>query len=56
MATSEAQKKASSRWNRKQDSIMLRPSKEEGREIREAAAKSGKSLQRYILDILRANR
>lgn len=56
MPTSDAQKRANIAYNRRQDAITLRPSKEEGREIREAAAKSGKSLQRYILDILRANR
>ena len=56
MPISEARKRANIAYNRRQDAITLRPSKEEGREIREAAAKSGKSVQRYILDILRANR
>lgn len=31
------------------DSIMLRPKKEDGRRIREAAAAAGLPLQRYIL-------
>ena len=32
---------------------MIRPSKEEGEAIRNAAAKAGKSVQAFILDILR---
>lgn len=53
MAT-EAQKRASIAYNRRQDSITLRPSKEEGAEIRQAAADAGQPLQRYILDAVRA--
>ena len=55
MPTSESQKRASIAYNRRQDSITLRPSKEEGQKIRDAAQKAGKSLQGYILDILRKN-
>ncbi len=55
MATSDAQKRANIAYNRRQDSITLRPSKEEGQKIRDAAQKAGKSLQGYILDILRKN-
>lgn len=53
MAT-EAQRRASIAYNRRQDSITLRPSKEEGAEIRQAAADAGQPLQRYILDAVRA--
>lgn len=52
MPTSEAQKKASIKHNQKMDSITLRPSKDVGQKIRDAAAREGKPLQRFILDIL----
>ena len=52
MPTSEAQKRANIAYNRRQDNIMLRPSKEDGARIRKAAADAGKSVQRYCLDIL----
>ncbi len=35
------------------DAIMLRPSAEEGQKIREAATRSGTSLQQYILGAIR---
>lgn len=35
------------------DAIMLRPTKEEGAEIRAAAAAAGQSVQAYILDAVR---
>lgn len=35
------------------DAIMLRPSKDDGKEIREAAAKAGQSVQAYILQAVR---
>ena len=38
MPTSEAQKRANAAYNRRQDNIMLRPSKEDGARIRKAAA------------------
>ena len=53
MATTEAQKRASTSYNRRQDNIMIRPTKEEGARIRAAAAAAGLSVQRYILEILR---
>lgn len=37
------------RYQEKRDSIMLRPSKEDGKAIREAAAAAGKSVQAYVL-------
>lgn len=52
MAVSDAQKKASCRYNASKDNIMIRPDKETGARIRAAAALAGKSVQRYILDIL----
>lgn len=49
MPTSAAQKKANIAYNRRQDSITLRPTKEDGAKVRAAAAESGQSLQRYIM-------
>ena len=54
MTTTEAQKRASANWNRKQDNIMIRPTKEEGALIRQAAADAGMSVQAYILEAIRA--
>ena len=48
MPCTEAQKKGNAAYNRRQDNIMIRPSKAEG-----AAAAAGLSVQRYILDTLR---
>ena len=53
MASTEAQKRASAAYNRKQDNIMVRPSKEEGAAIRQAAADAGQSVQAYVLDAVR---
>lgn len=52
--STEAQKRASTNYNRKQDSITIRPSKEVGAAIRAAAAASGKPLQVYILQAVYA--
>lgn len=52
MPISEAKKKSNAAYNRRQDNIILRPSKEDGARIRKAAADAGKSVQRYCLDIL----
>ncbi len=49
--STDAQKRASTNYNRKQDNIMIRPSKEEGATIRAAAA--GKSTQGYVLEAVR---
>lgn len=54
MATSQAQIKANVAYNRRHDSITIRPDKEEGARIRGAAAQAGQSVQAYILDTLRA--
>lgn len=53
MAT-EAQRRAVIAYNKRQDSITLRPSKEDGAAIRAAAAVAGQPLQRYILDAVAA--
>lgn len=52
MAT-EAQRKAVSAYQKRQDNIMIRPSKEEGAQIRQAAADAGQSVQAYILEAIR---
>lgn len=52
MPISDARKRANTEYNRRQDNIMIRPSKEEGARIRASAKAAGKSVQRYILDIL----
>ena len=53
MPVSEAKKKANARWNASKDNIMIRPTKEEGAEIRAAAAAAGQSNQQYILQATR---
>lgn len=53
MAVSDAHKRASARWNASRDNIMIRPTMDEGREIRDAAAKAGQSVQAYILGAIR---
>lgn len=52
MSTSDAQKRATINYNRRQDNIMIRPSKERGAAIRSAAAKEGQSVQAFILRVL----
>ena len=50
---SEAQSRASTKYNKSRDNIMIRPTQEEGAKIRKAAEDAGKSVQAFILDILR---
>ena len=52
MAT-EAQIKANVKYNRSKDNIMIRPDKDEGKQIRQAAADAGKSVQAYIVQAVR---
>ena len=52
MAT-EAQIRAVAAYQKRQDNIMIRPSKEEGARIRQAAADAGMSVQAFILSALR---
>lgn len=49
----KAQKEAVKRYQQSRDNIMIRPTVEEGQKIRTAAEKAGKSVQAYILDVLR---
>jgi uncharacterized protein (DUF1778 family) len=49
----DAEKKAVREYQKRHDNIMIRPSKEEGERIRSAAAEAGKSVQAFVLDILR---
>lgn len=53
MPISEARKRANIEYNRRQDSITIRPSKEEGSRIRDAAKSAGLPVQRYILQAIR---
>ena len=50
MAVSDAHKRASYKYNAGRDNIMLRPTKEAGQQIRQAAAAAGQSVQAYILN------
>ena len=50
---SDSHSSAVIKYNRSRDNIMIRPTKDEGAEIRQAAAAAGKSVQAYILDVLR---
>ena len=50
---SAAEIQAVARYQAKRDTITIRPTKAEGAEIRQAAAAAGKSVQAYILDVLR---
>lgn len=52
MPTPESQKKASAKWNRSRDNIMLRATKEDGETIRAAAEKAGKKVSPFILEIV----
>ena len=52
----DAHRSAVIKYNRSRDNIMIRPTKDEGAESRQAAAAAGKSVQAYILDILREAR
>lgn len=46
---SQAQIQANVRYNRSRDSITIRPSKEDGAAVRQAAAAAGQSVQGYIM-------
>ena len=49
---SEAQSRASTKWNKSRDAITIRPTKEEGARIRKAAADAGVTVQVFILSKL----
>lgn len=44
-----AEKAAVKKYQQSRDNIMIRPSKETGAQIRQAAADAGQSVQQYIL-------
>ena len=46
--------RASVKWAKSRDSIVLRPTKEEGAQIREAAQAAGISMTEFILDAVRS--
>ena len=48
MPCTEARKRANAAYNRRQDSITIRPSKQDGAAIRAAAAAAGQPVQVYI--------
>lgn len=48
-----AEKQAVKKYQQSRDNIMIRPTKEEGAEIRTAAANAGESVQAYILQAVR---
>ena len=56
MPVSEAKKKANAKWNASKDNIMIRPDKDTGAAIREAAASTQRSVTQYILDAVDAYR
>lgn len=50
---SEAKRQANAAYQKRQDALTIRPSKEEGAQIRQAAADAGQSVQAYILEAIR---
>ena len=51
----ESQIRASVKYNKAHDYFGIRPDKETGAAIRQAAAAAGQSVQRYILDAVQWN-
>lgn len=49
MPCTEAQKRGNAAYNRRQDNIMIRPSKDKGGAIRAAAVAAGQSVQAYVI-------
>lgn len=47
--STEAEKRAVANYQKKRDNIMIRPDKDTGAQIRQAAADAGQSVQQYIL-------
>lgn len=50
----DAKREGNKRYKARHDKIKVQPQAEAGERIREAAAASGKSIQRYILDAVQA--
>lgn len=53
MPVSEAKRKNNDKYNAKCDPIQIKPLKNVGREIRDAATAAGQSLQGYILQAIK---
>ena len=51
--STDAEKRAVLNYQRSRDNLMVRPTKEEGKRIREHAVAAGESVQGYILDAVR---
>ena len=51
--STEAEKAVVLKYQRSRDNIMIRPTKEEGQQIRQAAADAGQSVQQYILQAVK---
>ena len=49
---SQAHNAANVRYNKRMDAIMIRPDRETGQQIRQAAKDAGQPLQRWIIDKL----
>ena len=54
MTMSDAHNRASAKWNASRDNIMIRPTKDHGQRIREAATAAGQSVQQYVLEAVDA--
>lgn len=52
--STEAEKRAVYNYQKSRDNIMIRPTKEHGQRIREAAAAAEQSVQQYVLDAVDA--
>lgn len=52
--STEAEKRAVANYQKKRDNIMIRPDKDTGAQIRQAAANAGQSVQQYILQAVTA--
>ena len=48
--STDAEKAAVRKYQQSRDNIMIRPDKDTGAQIRQAAADAGQSVQQYILD------
>ena len=51
--STDAQIKASVKYNQSRDNIMIRPTEEDGKAIRAAAKNAGQSVQQYVLQAIR---
>lgn len=56
MPVSAAHTRASAKYNKSRDSITIRPTKEDGAQIRDDAERAGQSIQNYILQACQERR